>query len=638
MKIHLKNPQILRKSRLRIIKLICLLFIFILGNISISIAQQFNWTWVSQVHGTHMDEINAVKSNIRGELLVAGTFYSTAIQWQNTTLINPYENQHNGIYLGMLNTQGNLLWTNSIFCAPDTYISDAYIYDAELNNFGESFISGHVYRNGIIIDTTEILIDDEYSSSGFITKFDAYGNLVWGHVFEDGCNVTSVVADTDGGFYIMGNMYWYCYSIDFGDTILENIPNGNQAYIAHYFSDNTLDWVKTVHGYISDIQGLLTQSNGLLVYGTYQINGYLDTLTIDTLSIQCPFSTYYCSFWGQLNNKGEVQWLKNVAQEDLSVSNLYKTKEGYKRFVWFEPPYIICGADTIFGETESYYAGAILSFDQQGDFENSNSVPIKLGNDFYQLYYSPNDECYAALLLYDSVLCQDAYIVNHALKNDPVILQMDTDFNSIDCYQQDLNYLSYDPAITWDRFGNMILIGSFSADTLEFGDAILTNYQLQTQTDFYLTYGLRCDTTLLTIIYQNGVLQAPPGESWDWYMNYSKIPQETGPVMVPHQVGYYLASATQPDGCVKWTKPFWYDSDSKSVEIFIYPNPTSGNVTILLPESITYCDIYNLEGQLVYKCTSEQQQNIDLRHLPSGNYYVKAGNDSAIFASKFILL
>lgn len=615
--------------------LACLL---ILGNASISSAQQFNWTWASQVHGTHMDAINAVKPNINGELLVAGTFYSTAIQWQGTTLINPYENLHNGVYFGKLNTQGDLLWSNSIFGAPDNYISDAYFYDAELNNFGESFIAGHVYRNGIIIDSTEISTGDDYNSSGFITRFDTNGDLIWGHVYEDGCDVTSVVADNNRGFYIMGNMYWYCPSIDFGDTILENSIAENQAYIAHYNNYNVVDWAKVVEGYIYDIHGLLTESNDLLVYGNYQINGYLDTLTIDTLTIQCPISTYYCSFWGQMNNNGEIQWLKNIAQEDLGITNLFKTNEGYKNLVWFEPPYITCGTDTIFGETDSWYTSAILTFDEGGNFKHSINVPTELGNSNYQLNFSPTDECYAMLLLNDSVSCQNDYLINETLENDPVILQMDSNFNSIDCYQQELNYLSYTPAITWDKFGNMILIGSFSADTLEFGDAILTNYQLQTQTDFYLTYGLRCDTTLSAIIYQNNVLHAPAGESWEWYLDYIKIPQETGPVIVPHQDGYYMASATQPDGCIKWTNPFWFDSESKSADIFIYPNPTSGNITILLPESITYCDIYNLGGQLVHKCTTEQQQSIDLSHLASGTYYFKAGNDSTIFASKFILL
>jgi hypothetical protein len=89
----------------------------------------------SQVHGTHTDAINEVNSNIKGDILVTGTFYSTAIDWDNTIVVNPYENESNGIYLGKLNTQGELLWTNKIFsCSPVMSILQViYFNDADLN-------------------------------------------------------------------------------------------------------------------------------------------------------------------------------------------------------------------------------------------------------------------------------------------------------------------------------------------------------------------------------------------------------------------------------------------------------------------------------------------------------------------------
>ncbi|MGB4831839.1 MAG: hypothetical protein WBP31_10910, partial [Chitinophagales bacterium] len=231
--------------------------------------QHFDWSWASQVHGTHTDAINEVNSNIKGDILVTGTFYSTAIDWDNTIVVNPYENESNGIYLGKLNTQGDLLWTNKIFCSPNDYLSSPHFNDADLNDAGDSFVSGSILYNGITVDSVVYPAPEDYNYSGFVTRFDNNGKLTYAHVFEDGANVNSVVADPYGGFYIMGTMYWYCESIDFGDTILNAKNNDNQAYIAHYNSNNTIDWAKLVEGYVEFIRGQLTTNGDLLISGDY---------------------------------------------------------------------------------------------------------------------------------------------------------------------------------------------------------------------------------------------------------------------------------------------------------------------------------------------------------------------------------
>ncbi|MBK7443229.1 MAG: hypothetical protein IPI65_17480 [Bacteroidetes bacterium] len=154
--------------------------------------QHFDWSWASQVHGTHTDAINEVNSNIKGDILVTGTFYSTAIDWDNTIVVNPYENESNGIYLGKLNTQGDLLWTNKIFCSPNDYLSSPHFNDADLNDAGDSFVSGSILYNGITVDSVVYPAPEDYNYSGFVTRFDNNGKLTYAHVFEDGANVNSV--------------------------------------------------------------------------------------------------------------------------------------------------------------------------------------------------------------------------------------------------------------------------------------------------------------------------------------------------------------------------------------------------------------------------------------------------------------
>lgn len=634
-KLFLTQNGLFRLQPVYIIGFCGFTFLFLLSTVTYS--QEFNWGWANQIHGTHVDDIDEVNTNTRGEILVSGGFYSTAIQWEDSMLINPFENYSNGIFLGKLNTQGELQWTNQIFSVPSNYRSDVYFRDAELNAFGESFISGHVYRNGIAVDTLILYTPDDYSSSGFITRFDANGNIVWGHIFEDGCDVDAVVADPYGGFYIMGNMYWYCDKIDFGDTVIHN-DSENQAYIAHYNKDNTIDWAKLIQGHVYDIRGALTNNDELLISGNYQINGFLDTLTIDDITITCPLSTYYCSFWGQLNTEGEVQWLHNIAEEDIVFYGTYLFKEGYKQIMWFEDPSVTIQGNTFYEEPGAYYSAIMVSFDMSGDFLYADAIPLTIGGENYYPFKSPTDNWFVTLALRDSVDCEDEFLYNIDESDDVVVMQIDTEFNSLACYHQELNSFANSPRLIWDRFGNILMIGNFSADTLVFGEDVLTNYQLQSQSDYYVAYSNRCDTVLSSLIMQGNLLQAPDGVSWAWYFNDSLLIQQTTQVVANLQTGYYTASATQEDGCVKWTKPVWYENNILKDEIFIYPNPSNGNCIIILPEAISYCQIYDIAGQLVYNCVPTEQITLELSHLSSGTYFIKAGNSDSVYTTKFIII
>ena len=601
--------------------------------------QHFDWSWASQVHGTHTDAINEVNSNIKGDILVTGTFYSTAIDWDNTIVVNPYENESNGIYLGKLNTQGELLWTNKIFRAPGNSSTSIYFNDADLNALGESFVSGHVYYNGIIVDSVIYPTDDNYSSSGFVTRFDTNGKIVWVHVFEDGCDVNSVVADPYGGFYIMGNMYWYCDKINFGDTILNSIESENQAYIAHYNNNNTVDWAKLVQGHVENIHGQLTNNGDLLISGDYQINGYLDTLTIDDLTITCPPSVYFCSFWGLLNLEGDAQWLYNIAEQDISVTTKYITNDGYQQRISFYDPFIIVQGDTIYANGGGYTSIILAEFDFNGVLQKVRNIPDSYYGEYYYLYKSPFDKWFASISLTNTIVCGGEILINESLDSDPVLMELDTAFNSISCYQQELNYSSDNAQfINWDRFGNMIMVGNFSGDTLVFGEDVLTNYQLQSQFDYYIAYGNDCDTVLHQLTIANNLLHAPDGIAWNWYFNNELLPQEVAQDFLPLHAGYYTASATQNNGCVKWTKPFRYFDGVENNPIFIYPNPASSNCTVLLPPSCNFFNIFDLTGKLVYTCVPSEEFTLDLSYLSSGTYYIKSGNKDAVYTKKIIIL
>ncbi|MEZ5015164.1 MAG: hypothetical protein R2794_12820, partial [Chitinophagales bacterium] len=451
-------------------------FILLCGGPSILRAQQFDWAWASTIHGTHSDIIQEVKPDIHGEILVVGNFYSTAIQWGDTMLINPFENNYNGLYVGKVNTQKKLLWSKSIFCNAGDDKSDVLFRSAAVNDFGESFIAGHVYRGGISINSFELDYAG-YHSSGFITRFTRNGDVEWAHIFEDGCDVTSVVPDHSGGFYIMGNMYWYCDSIDFGDTTIINAIQENQAYIAHYNKDNTVDWAKLAKGYINGISGQLTEDENLLIIGSYQINGFLHTLTIDGNVITCPPDVYRCKFFSVITLEGHLQWLKNISEQEIGANCIDSRQNAFTLDISFSDSILVLQEDTIIAGTH-YSTRCLATFDTDGNYlYHGDTLPFQFGNAFYNIFRSPAGNWYATFLLNSSVICNTDLLTNIAGSADPAIMQVDSNMQSLDCYQQDLTNKAFDPVLCWDRFGNIIMRGSYSGDTLVFGTDVLTNYQ-----------------------------------------------------------------------------------------------------------------------------------------------------------------
>jgi hypothetical protein len=60
------------------------------------------------------------------------------------------------------------------------------------------------------------------------------------------------------------------------------------------------------------------------------------------------------------------------------------------------------------------------------------------------------------------------------------------------------------------------------------------------------------------------------------------------------------------------------------------PNPAEEQLNITLKKEIksTLIEIYNLQGQVVYKMnTSDSQNRIDVSHLKTGTYLIKVGNE-----------
>lgn len=140
------------------------------------------------------------------------------------------------------------------------------------------------------------------------------------------------------------------------------------------------------------------------------------------------------------------------------------------------------------------------------------------------------------------------------------------------------------------------------------------------------------------------------GESWQWFLNGSMIPGETGSSLDVSAEGDYTVLIGFDNGCAYETEPFEF---ALSVEdylsdafVSVLPNPSDGkfmltlNMPVQLLDEINGWEVYTPEGKSVERrtnFTASPEQKIDLRNLKPGMYYMKLENDIRPLVIKLVI-
>ncbi|GAA4358894.1 hypothetical protein GCM10023185_24940 [Hymenobacter saemangeumensis] len=150
--------------------------------------------------------------------------------------------------------------------------------------------------------------------------------------------------------------------------------------------------------------------------------------------------------------------------------------------------------------------------------------------------------------------------------------------------------------------------------------------------------------------YQNGTLTAtgPAGATFQFFLNGTAIGGATGTTYAPTQDGSYTVVATSAAGCssapsaavmVVLTSSA---SAQAAFTLSVYPNPTTdGRLTVTLgshrlPAQLR---VFNALGQEVLKATvpaSASSQPLDLRHLATGVYILRATTEAGTVSRRLI--
>jgi hypothetical protein len=147
------------------------------------------------------------------------------------------------------------------------------------------------------------------------------------------------------------------------------------------------------------------------------------------------------------------------------------------------------------------------------------------------------------------------------------------------------------------------------------------------------------DTPVVDVTLSEGYLIATEGfVSYEWYLNGVLLSGVNLPVITPVTNGQYLVVVQNNNGCIG-EATITYNSvgiEENDVNKFnIYPNPSSGNITIDFEDaSLRELSIYDNTGRLVYSNSISMQKTIlDLTDLSNGSYQVIIRQDSSLYRS-----
>jgi hypothetical protein len=146
------------------------------------------------------------------------------------------------------------------------------------------------------------------------------------------------------------------------------------------------------------------------------------------------------------------------------------------------------------------------------------------------------------------------------------------------------------------------------------------------------------------IITQTGNnLQASAATTYQWYLNGSIIPGATFQNYTPTQNGDYTVLISDPTGCYNTSAIYPFlttgvqTANPGNNEIRIFPNPTTGNVTIIFPGEDCKVVITNSIGQVIHQKWASGEPEFNFKLTQTGVYVIEVSSPKATFVKKLVV-
>ena len=149
---------------------------------------------------------------------------------------------------------------------------------------------------------------------------------------------------------------------------------------------------------------------------------------------------------------------------------------------------------------------------------------------------------------------------------------------------------------------------------------------------------------------QNGdTLTASPAVTYQWYLNGFQVFGATNQTYVAVASGNYSVSTTDANGCPATSQQGWVsligiDEFDDATLIYLYPNPVSSNLTLLIQTKHRpqlHCVLSDAIGKEIFSddfvlTQSPYKREFDLSDLASGVYFISVESEDSRFIRKIV--
>ena len=544
-----------------------LLLHIILFSTIVSFGQAPVFEWARQIGATtpYANDGKSITSDDLGNVYITGSFQGTTDFDQGIGTYYLTSAGMQDVFVSKFDSNGGFLWAKQMGGNTTDMASSIAV-----DRYGNVYATGRFQGNADFDPGIGVYNLTATSFDVFISKLDASGNFVWtkkigGNDIDEG---TSISVDGSGNVYTMG-MFRDSADLDPGSGTLNMYSAGYQdIFISKLDSFGSLVWAKQIGGISYDNGFSVSVDASGNVYATGNFNGTVD---FDPDSgVTSLTSIWYDIFLLKLDNTGGFVWAGRTGGTGFYGITAYDIGKSV--------------AVDNFGNV--FTAGF---FRDSGDFDpgvgvyNLSSITARdiyiskvdnLGNLIWAKQVGANAFNSGCSIAVDSL--SNVYIVagfNDTVDVDPgpgvynligvsdvFISKLDAGGNFVWAKQFGGPYIDQGNSITVDNNGGIYTTGTFP-DTVDF-DPDMGVYNL-------ISVGVD--------VYVHKLRQPPVGI------------QE-------------------------------YNSNNNS--IFLYPNPTSNNLTIETTKPATI-SLVNVLGQELFSSKIETSATINVSFLAAGIYFVK---------------
>jgi hypothetical protein len=327
-----------------------------------------NVLWAKCAGGINYDEGYSVSADANGNAFVAGYFYSTAITFGTTTLINAdTAGITQDVFIAKYDANGNVLWAKR---AGGINYDEGYSVSADAN--GNVYLTGYFYSPTITFGNTTLTNADTSGNSDdlFIVKYDLNGNILWakragGLKNDEGYSLS---ADANGNVLLTG--YFSSPTISFGNTTLTNAdPSGitDDIFIAKYDSSGNVLWAKSVGGTNYDYGYSVSAdaSGNAFITGAFESS----SITFGSTTLTNAASEFTNVFIAKYDSNGNFLWAKSAGGTQQDAGYSISADANGNAFVTgsFYSSQIIFGSDTLTPPAGSADPMFIVKYDANGN-------------------------------------------------------------------------------------------------------------------------------------------------------------------------------------------------------------------------------------------------------------------------------